>query len=77
METTGMLSNFTVLDYVDSVTLNNTDVYSVSVPDWSDSTQTATLRFYDIFIPLFGSFIILLNLAVVINSGLIVRRGEF
>lgn len=35
------------------------------------------LRLYDIFIPLLGAFIIVLNLAVVVSSGLILKRGKF
>lgn len=37
---------------------------------------SATLRLYDIFIPLLGVFIILLNLLVVISSGLILKKGK-
>lgn len=33
------------------------------------------LKLYDILIPIFGSFIIILNLIVVISSGLILKRG--
>ncbi|XP_059611449.1 5-hydroxytryptamine receptor 1A-like isoform X1 [Phlebotomus argentipes] len=40
------------------------------------TSVSATLRLYDIFIPLLGVFIILLNLAVVISSGLILKRGQ-
>ncbi|GAB0087509.1 5-hydroxytryptamine receptor 1A-alpha-like [Sergentomyia squamirostris] len=47
-------------------TINSTAAPSVST----------TLRLYDIFIPLLGFFIILLNLAVVISSGLILKRGQ-
>lgn len=34
------------------------------------------LGLYDIFIPLLGVFIIVLNLAVVVSSGLILKKGE-
>lgn len=34
------------------------------------------LGLYDIFIPMLGVFIIVLNLAVVISSGLILKKGK-
>lgn len=34
------------------------------------------LRLYDVLIPSFGAVIILLNLAVVISSGLILKKGK-
>lgn len=37
---------------------------------------SATLRLYDIFIPLLGVFIIVLNLLVVVSSGLILKKGK-
>lgn len=41
------------------------------------SSQSATLRLYDIFIPLLGFFIISLNLLVVISSGLLLQKRKF
>lgn len=45
-----------------------------------DSTAASSveiqLKLYDVLIPLFGSFIITLNLLVVISSGLILKKGE-
>lgn len=38
--------------------------------------NSRVLGLYDIFIPLLGVFIIVLNLAVVVSSGLILKRGE-
>lgn len=40
------------------------------------STVHVQLRLYDIFIPLLGIFIILLNLLVVISSGIILKKGK-
>lgn len=42
----------------------------------SPSSTASVLRLYDIFIPVFGFFIILLNLAVVVSSGLILKKGN-
>lgn len=46
-----------------------------------DSTAASSvaiqLKLYDVLIPLFGSFIITLNLLVVISSGLILKKGEY
>lgn len=41
------------------------------------SSQSATLRLYDVFIPLLGFFIISLNLLVVISSGLLLQKRKF
>lgn len=51
-----------------------------------DGMETTTLKsvyeasrvlgLYDIFIPLLGVFIIVLNLAVVVSSGLILKKGK-
>lgn len=41
------------------------------------SSQSATLRLYDVFIPLLGVFIISLNLLVVISSGLLLQKRKF
>lgn len=59
------------LIYEIETTLGLDTVNSTSAPSVS-----TTLRLYDIFIPLLGVFIIVLNLAVVISSGLILKRGE-
>lgn len=40
------------------------------------SAETATLRLYDIFIPLLGIFIILLNSIVVNASGLLIEKRK-
>lgn len=52
----------------------------------ADGMETTTLKsvyeasrvlgLYDIFIPLLGVFIIVLNLAVVVSSGLILKKGK-
>lgn len=39
--------------------------------------QSRVLGLYDIFIPLLGVFIIVLNSAVVISSGLILKKGKY
>lgn len=39
-------------------------------------SNSATLRLYDIFIPLLGVFIILLNGLVVISSGLLLKKRK-
>jgi hypothetical protein len=39
-------------------------------------TTSATLRLYDVFIPLLGVFIISLNLLVVISSGLLLKKRK-
>lgn len=53
--------------------------------DWETTTlsssrpvveQSRVLGLYDIFIPLLGVFIIVLNLAVVVSSGLILKKGK-
>ncbi|XP_055678308.1 5-hydroxytryptamine receptor 1A-alpha-like [Lutzomyia longipalpis] len=59
------------LIYEIETTLGLDAVNSTAAPSVS-----TTLRLYDIFIPLLGVFIILLNLAVVISSGLILKRGQ-
>lgn len=41
------------------------------------SSVEIQLKLYDVLIPLFGSFIITLNLLVVISSGLILKKGEY
>ena len=40
------------------------------------SAETTTLRLYDIFIPLLGIFIILLNSIVVNASGLLIEKRK-
>lgn len=54
--------------------------------DGGDGMETTTLKsvyeasrvlgLYDIFIPLLGVFIIVLNFAVVVSSGLILKKGK-
>lgn len=56
------------IDDIDSTTVSETE---------ESSTHSATLRLYDIFIPLLGFFIISLNLLVVISSGLLLKRRKF
>lgn len=52
---------------------------TISNPYLLDSTLTPSdeiqLKLYDIFIPILGIGIIILNLAVVISSGLILQTG--
>ncbi|CAH1163555.1 unnamed protein product [Phaedon cochleariae] len=44
--------------------------------DINDSSTKAKFLLYDYLIPLIGSLIIVINLAVVISSGLILKRGQ-
>lgn len=72
--------------------LTTTELFTDLVMDSStsdmdgDGMETTTLKslyeasrvlgLYDIFIPLLGVFIIVLNLAVVVSSGLILKKGK-
>lgn len=56
------------MDYLDDVT-------TTLISD-SSSTRTATLRLYDIFIPILGVLIISINLLVVISSGLLLKKRK-
>lgn len=53
------------------------DFTTMQFPVDERSTVSATLRLYDIFIPLLGVFIISLNLLVVISSGLLLKKRKF
>lgn len=50
---------------------------TTTYPEIQEATHSATLRLYDIFIPLLGLFIITLNLLVVISSGLLLKKRKF
>jgi hypothetical protein len=50
------------------------DVITTTRPE---SSNSVTLRLYDVFIPLLGLFIISLNLLVVISSGLLLKKRKF
>lgn len=71
--------------------LTTTELFTDLVMDSSsgpsdDGMETTTLKsvyeasrvlgLYDIFIPLLGVFIIVLNFAVVVSSGLILKKGK-
>lgn len=43
----------------------------------STVAESRVLGLYDILIPLLGAFIIVLNLAVVVSSGLILKKGKW
>ena len=52
---------------------------TTTLPTTDSESIVATSRvlgLYDIFIPLLGVFIIALNLAVVVSSGLILKKGK-
>lgn len=54
------------------------EIITTLAPEDDDpSARSATLRLYDIFIPLLGLFIISLNLLVVISSGLLLKKRKF
>lgn len=58
------------MDYID-------DIATTLDPDADNSSaRSATLKLYDIFIPLLGLFIISLNLLVVISSGLLLKKRK-
>ena len=54
----------------------NDDIFTTLTPEINVSTESATLRLYDIFIPILGIFIISLNLLVVISSGLLLKKRK-
>lgn len=48
-----------------------------TVTNVTSVAQSRVLGLYDILIPLLGAFIIVLNLAVVVSSGLILKKGKW
>lgn len=77
------------MDYYDELlttTEHLTDLTTAVTDSISGDMETTTLGnvfvpsrvlgLYDIFIPLLGVFIIVLNLGVVVSSGLILKKGE-
>lgn len=72
------------MDYYDTLIttlsdddLSSMDAYPSTAPPTAAVQSARVLRLYDIFIPMLGVFIILLNLMVVVSSGLILKRGKW
>lgn len=57
----------TTLGYINATLINLED---------APKTQKATLKLYDYLIPSIGALVIALNLAVVVSSGLILKKGK-
>lgn len=80
LTTTKYLENFMLMDGIDADG-------GGGAGEWTEGLETTTLGgpteqsrvlgLYDIFIPMLGVFIIVLNLAVVISSGLILKKGKY
>lgn len=67
------------MDYDELMTTSTTtDLPMADVETTTELAQTTArvLGLYDIFIPLLGAFIIVFNLAVVVSSGLILKKGK-
>lgn len=56
---------------------NRTIAKSNETVDVNDPNVKNQLVLYDVLIPSLGALIILLNLAVVISSGLILKKGKY
>lgn len=64
------------MDYDELMTTTTPDPLMAETTTELAQRTARVLGLYDIFIPLLGAFIIVFNLAVVVSSGLILKKGK-